>query len=45
MPRGKQIKPTKSDQARWMRQLREKADNGDPKAIELLMRLYSGESA
>lgn len=45
MPRGKQIKPTKADQQRWMRQLREQADNGDARAIELLMRLYGGQSA
>jgi len=45
MPRGKQIKPTKADQQRWIRQLREQADSGDAKAIELLMRLSGGESA
>ena len=45
MPRGKQIKPTKADQQRWMRQLREQADNGDARAIEILMRLSGGHNA
>jgi len=45
MPRGKQVKPTKADQQRWMRKLREQADSGDARAIELLMRLSGGQSA
>ena len=45
MPRGKQIKPTKADEKRWMRQLREQADNGDARAIEILMRLSGGQNA
>ena len=45
MPRGKQIKPTKADERRWMRQLREQADNGDAKAIELLISLYGGQQS
>jgi len=45
MPRGKQVKPTKADQMRWIRQLRQQADAGDARAIELLMRLSGGQSA
>ena len=45
MPRGKQIKPTKEDKKRWIRQLREQADNGDARAIEILMRLSGGHRA
>lgn len=45
MPRGKQVKPTKADRQRWIRQLRQQADAGDAKAIELLISLYGGQQS
>jgi len=44
MPRGKQIKPTKADRQRWMRQLREQADAGDARAIEIMMQADNGDA-